>query len=185
MFAESQERHETFAYISTEYRTPWPVELAQRSFSAAGIKQRIPVLGREEQLSPVDAEAGSVWNLPTVLEQQDSGARPKEGIPRSPTTRNRRGILPNEGQLDRIDEEAGSVPHLHTAHEQQDHEAGPKKEADIEVLAPTAPLWLTLCVLVIVTCVRTLAAYISYKNEFSIIFMCSSSSITSASSLTH
>jgi hypothetical protein len=162
MFAESRERHETLASISTEYRTPWPLELAQRSFSAAGIKQRIPILGREEQLSPVDAEAGSVRNLPTALEQRDSAARPKEGTPRPPTPRDRRGILPNEGQLSRIDEEAGSVPRSHIAYEQRDHEAGPKK-ADIEVLVPTAPLWITLCVLVIVTGVRTLAAYISYK----------------------
>lgn len=162
MFAESRKRHETLASISTEYPTPWPVELAQRSFSAAGIKQRIPILGREEQLSPVDAEAGSLRNLPPTLEQRDSEARPKEGIPRSPTTRDRRGILPNDGRLSRIDEEAGSLPRLHIAYEQQDHEAGPKK-ADIEVLVPTAPLWITLCVLVIVTGVCTLAAYTSRK----------------------
>src|ERR1700733_3892408 len=79
MFAESQERHETLARVSTEYRTPWPVELAQRSFRAAGIKHRIPVLGWEEQLSPVDAEAGSVRDFPTALEQHDSEARLKAG----------------------------------------------------------------------------------------------------------
>ena len=83
-----------------------------------------------------------------------------------PSTARNQSMLGNELQCSPIgDEEAGRLQNFRTAVEQQT----PTGDGHIEVPVPTAPLWISLCVIVIVTGVRKLATHSLSEKGFSIL----------------
>lgn len=98
-------------------------------------------------LTLISTKYPSTWPVsPTRL--SFGGAGTVRHIPQSP-----RPIVENEIHCSPVDEEQRSTRYWHAATEQQDSQVY-QKEENTGALAPTAPLWITLCVLVIVTGVR-------------------------------